>query len=99
MMYGYTKLGLENLPLGSDNLVECLLFGALISATDPGTFHNGHVHLLLLLLLLLLLPLAAPSLLFKLLPLLLLLLLLPPPLLAAAASAVTLSVIPYVYSM
>lgn len=36
MMYGYTKMGLETLPIGTDNLVECLLFGALISATDPG---------------------------------------------------------------
>ena len=36
MMYGYTKTHIEALPLGVENLVECLLFGALISATDPG---------------------------------------------------------------
>eukprot|EP00117_Sycon_ciliatum_P001592 scpid54116/ scgid7189/ Sodium/hydrogen exchanger 9; Na(+)/H(+) exchanger 9; Solute carrier family 9 member 9 len=47
MMYGYTKTGWEVLPIGTDNLVECLLFGALISATDPVTvlaiFHDLHV--------------------------------------------------------
>ena len=34
-MYGYRQLGLETLPEDL-NFVECLMFGALISATDPG---------------------------------------------------------------
>jgi sodium/hydrogen exchanger-like protein 6/7 len=46
IMYGYTLLNLESLPKGLD-FVECLMFGALISATDPVTvlaiFHDMHV--------------------------------------------------------
>ncbi|XP_065180147.1 sodium/hydrogen exchanger 9-like [Sycon ciliatum] len=47
MMYAYTQFGIETLPRGVDNLVQCLIFGALISATDPVTvlaiFHDLHV--------------------------------------------------------
>ena len=34
-MYGYTKVANVNKDF---TLLECLLFGALISATDPGMF-------------------------------------------------------------
>jgi hypothetical protein len=46
IMYGYTLLNLESLPKGLD-FVECLMFGALISATDPGRLFgqtDRHTH-------------------------------------------------------